>query len=94
MSKGIANIRKKCRYRQPFEICKPHLDVEKLKCKDKGCKGRHPKVCKWFQRDIGCTHINCEYLHFILAKTENESKHLMIIKVLVSRTFGKTRTVL
>ena len=32
-----------------------------------------PKGCKWFQRDVGCKRLNCEYLHVMLSKTENEA---------------------
>jgi hypothetical protein len=70
--KGYCKFQKRCRYFHPLEICKIHL--EKQKCKDKGCRGRHPKACRWFQRDIGCKRRNCEYLHVFLAKTENEAK--------------------
>jgi hypothetical protein len=69
--KGYCKYQKRCRYFHPLEICKTHL--EKLKCKEKGCRGRHPKACKWFQRDVGCKRLNCEYLHVMLAKTENEA---------------------
>ena len=38
-----------------------------LKCKDRTCRERHPKGCKWFQREVGCRRINCAFLHTNLA---------------------------
>ena len=67
--KGYCKYQKKCRYFHPIEVCKTHL--EKQKCKENGCRGRHPRACKWFQRDIGCKRVDCGYLHVILAEKEN-----------------------
>ena len=53
------------------EICKTHQ--EQQKCKDKGCRGRHPKSFKWFQRDIGCKRLNCQYLHVTLVEKEKDN---------------------
>ena len=70
--KGYCKYAKKCRYLHPKEICKTH--IENMKCKVKECSRRHPKACKWYQREVGCTRLNCEYLHFTLAETENVTK--------------------
>ena len=35
-----------------------------MNCKLKGCKNRHPIVCKWFRESVGCIRgENCEFLH-------------------------------
>ena len=65
--KGDCKYQRKCRYFHPKEICKSHL--QNLNCKLKGCRERHPKACKWFQRDVGCKRTDCEFLHIV--GTEN-----------------------
>ena len=70
--KGYCKYLKKCRYFHPIDICKTHL--EEQKCKEKGCRERHPKACKWFQRDIGCKRLNCQYLHVTLAENDTKIK--------------------
>ena len=61
-NKGFCKYEKRCRYFHPQEICQNHLDT--LNCNLKGCKKRHPKVCKWFQKDVGCKREeNCDFLH-------------------------------
>ena len=55
-------------------MCKVH--IENIKCNVKGCKERHPKVYKWFQREAGCRRVNCDCLHANLA--QNVTKKLNI----------------
>ena len=38
----------KCCYTHPKVICKNYLDT--LKCEQRECPDRHPKICKWLQR--------------------------------------------
>ena len=50
--------------------------MENLKCNEKECNGRHPKVCKWFQRAVGCRRNNCDFLHVTLAGDDgNKTAH-------------------
>ena len=60
-NKGYCKYEEKCKFRHPLEICQIH--VKSLKCTIKGCKNRHPKTCKWFNREVGCKRQNCDFLH-------------------------------
>ena len=72
--KGYCKYASKCRYSHPKEMCRTYK--ESKRCKDRGCGGRHPRACKWFQRDVGCRRLNCDYLHVKtnVAKNENLQK--------------------
>ena len=37
--------------------------LEMLKCEQRECPDRHPKLCKWLQSSGGCIRQNCLYLH-------------------------------
>lgn len=64
-NRGFCKYLEKCRYFHPSEICPKHL--ENLKCNEKECTRRHPKICKWYQRAVGCRRNNCDFLHVTLA---------------------------
>ena len=34
-----------------------------LKCEQRECPDRHPKICKWIKSSGGCRRQNCLYLH-------------------------------
>jgi hypothetical protein len=38
------------------------------------CKERHPKVCKWFVKEVGCKRENCDFLHVTLATNDDNEK--------------------
>ena len=67
-NKGYCKYLKKCRYFHSNKVCKKHL--ENLRCTGKGCRERHPKMCKWYQKEIGCKRIDCEFLHVTLASKD------------------------
>ena len=57
---GYCKYKTRCRFTHPEEVCK------KVKCDGKECPDRHPRQCKWVQRDGGCRRINyCAYSHNI-----------------------------
>ena len=65
-----------CKYRE--NCSKIHLKIE---CKDASCKSkrscdkRHPKVCKRFILEEGCTFgQDCDYLHEEKVKSNEELK--------------------
>ena len=58
-----------CKYFHPNTICKTHL--ENQKCSFKSCRERHPKVCKWYNRETGCRRRDCDFLHVTLASDED-----------------------
>ena len=51
----------KCCYIHPKEIGKIYLGT--LKCEQRECPDRHPKICKWIKSRGGCRRQNCLYLH-------------------------------
>ena len=69
--KGYCKYASKCRYSHPKEMCRTYK--ESKRCKDRGCGGRHPRACKWFQRDVGCRRLNCDYLHVKIHFAMNEN---------------------
>ena len=38
---------------------------------DKSCTGRHPKVCKWYEREVGCKRTDCDFFHGTLARHDS-----------------------
>ena len=45
--------------------------MQDKRCLQKGCSGRHPKVCKWAQREVGCKRADCDFFHCTLAEQQN-----------------------
>ena len=43
-----------------------------MKCNEKDCNKRHPKNCKWFQKEVGCRRNNCDFLHVTLAAADGK----------------------
>ena len=60
-NRGYCKYKNKCRYIHNSHICKVHEETED--CKDKNCKGRHPKRCKWWGTSQGCRRLDCNYFH-------------------------------
>ena len=71
-NKGYCKYENKCRYFHPLKTCKNHLESQK--CQVKLCKERHPKVCKWFIKEVGCKRDNCDFLHVTFATDDNNEK--------------------
>ena len=75
-NKGHCKYKIACRFSHPREVCELYL--RGVKCYNKSCKSRHPKVCKWWQ-EIECRRQDCSYLHVTLAcdddKGENAHKN-------------------
>ena len=62
---------KKCRFLHPENRCKDYM--KNLKCDNKDCPDRHPKVCKWQKTRSGCRRGDeCEYLHVTLVNDYGE----------------------
>ena len=73
-NKGYCKYKGRCRYFHPQQICQNHMDT--LDCKLKGCKKRHPKVCKWFRKAVGCNRgENCEFLHVTRACDDGDESN-------------------
>lgn len=64
-NRGYCKYELKCRFIHPTEICKEHMQSKK--CININCGGRHPKRCKWLEKEQGCRRSNCDYLHVTLA---------------------------
>ena len=48
---GFCKFKRKCRFFHSHDICKTHMETEH--CKDKECRARHPKLCKWTKTQQG-----------------------------------------
>ena len=59
------------RFFHSHDICKTHMETEH--CKDKECRARHPKRCKWTKTQQGCKRDYCNYLHVTLASADDEN---------------------
>jgi hypothetical protein len=68
-NKGFCKYVDKCRYFHPSEICPKHL--ENSNCSEKKCNMRHPKLCKWSQKEVGCRRSNCDFLHVTRAHNDD-----------------------
>ena len=68
-NKGFCKYKVMCRYFHPNTICKTHIETQK--CNLKGCRERHPKVCKWYNRETGCRRQDCDFLHVTLASDKH-----------------------
>jgi hypothetical protein len=64
---GYCREKEKCLFLHTDDICE--FFQEKLVCWKKNCIKRHPRICRYFQRDI-CRRENCRYLH----KSTTETK--------------------
>ena len=55
-------------------MCKEY--IKNLKCLNKDCPDRHPRVCKWWKNSrSGCKRGDeCEYLHVTLANDDKSMK--------------------
>ena len=71
-NKGYCKYEEKCKFAHPLQTCQKHLET--LKCTVKECKDRHPKVCKWFTREVGCKRQHCDFLHDTPAGDDEKSK--------------------
>ena len=47
---------------------------ETFKCNVKECKYRHPQICKWFTKEVGCKRQNCDFIHVTPAGYDGKSK--------------------
>ena len=48
--------------------------VETFKCTVKEYKYRHPQICKWFTKEVGCKRPNCDFIHVTPAGYDGKSK--------------------
>ena len=59
---GFCREKGKCQYFHPKEDCRRH--IEKGKCENIQCEGRHRKYCRYFNNKSGCYRgDSCQYLH-------------------------------
>ena len=57
---GYCKYKEKCRFTHPEVVCKDQ------QCEGKRCDKRHPKACKWMEREEGCRRKDhCKYSHDI-----------------------------
>ena len=58
---GYCKHKKNCRFTHIDEVCQNYLEDE---CKDRSCPNRHPKACKYFKSETGCSRgENCAFSH-------------------------------
>ena len=78
-NRGYCKYKDKCRYMHPKNICTEYL--QSMKCETRDCLGRHPKTCKWWSKQDGCTRgSECGYLHVMCEdKTEAKSEKFKCI---------------
>ena len=70
-NRGFCKFTTKCRFVHTKQVCKDH--IKNMKCENKDCLDRHPKVCKWLSSVSGCTRTDCEYLHVTLATSDKQT---------------------
>ena len=69
---GYCKYKAKCKYFHPTQICSQYLD--RMKCEGQNCSKRHPKICKWSQKQTGCQRQGCAYLHEDIGNSNVEYK--------------------
>ena len=73
-NRGYCKYKKQCRYSHPKNVCEEYL--KSRECGNAKCGDRHPRVCKWNDRSVGCNRKSeCNYLHVTLAN-DDVSDHL------------------
>ena len=70
--KVIASMKINADFTMQKKHAKTHL--ENQKCTAKGFTKRHPKVCKWSRKEVGCKREACDFLHVTSAFEGNEPK--------------------
>ena len=69
---GHCKYKAKFRYFHATSICKRHM--ENQKCNLKGCTDRHPKICKWYNQEVGCRRKYCDFIHVTLALADDKPR--------------------
>ena len=68
---GYCKYKDECKFIHPKDICKGYLQG---KCSGSDCQGRHPKACKWFERETACKRKDdCEFSHDTLACSDRKN---------------------
>ena len=68
---GHCKYKQKCRFLHPKDVCKGYLEGN---CEGSSCPNRHPKPCKWFGGEMGCTRKEeCDFSHETLAFKDQQS---------------------
>jgi hypothetical protein len=70
-NRGYCKFTTKCRFVHTKQVCKDH--IQNMKCENKDCLDRHPRVCKWLSSVSECTRTDCEYLHVTLATSDKQT---------------------
>ena len=66
---GFCKYKAKCRFTHPEVVCKDQ------QCEGKRCDKRHPKACKWMEREEGCRRKDhCKYSHDIPENKKSTNK--------------------
>ena len=84
---GYCKYKDECKFIHPKDICKGYLQGN-CSGSESDCQGRHPKVCKWFERETGCKRKDdCEFFHDTRAcsdrknLSENQNKRFKCVSL-------------